>query len=220
MKTLYYGVFTFSLSRAGYLRSMSESSRRGPYAKGVARREQILHEALLAYAESDSSGPSLRSIAERVGLSERGLLHYFASKDELYISILAERDASDVALLDFDAPVDEVALMRSESSQTPGLVRLFLEMAVAAPDSTNAAHGFFTRRYARLRQDIARMFSRTLKSLGTDNLQDSDAEFAARVLVAASDGLQLQWLLDPSIDMKADLQRLARALEATPRGES
>jgi len=198
---------------------MSETARRGPYAKGVARREQILHEALLAYAESDSSGPSLRSIAERVGLSERGLLHYFASKDELYVSILAERDASDVEVLDLDAPIDQLALMRSSSSQTPGLVRLFLEMAVAAPDRTNAAHDFFTRRYARLRQSVGRMFSRTVAELGHDDVEESDSEFAARILVAASDGLQLQWLLDPSIDMKADLQRLVRALEATPRVE-
>src|SRR6478752_4813998 len=66
---------------------MSEA-RRGPYAKGIARREQILKEALVAYSESDSNGPSLRSIASRVGLSERGLLHYFASRDDLFVSIL------------------------------------------------------------------------------------------------------------------------------------
>jgi AcrR family transcriptional regulator len=195
---------------------MSETARRGPYAKGIARREQILHEALLAYAESDASGPSLRSIAARVGLSERGLLHYFASKDELYVSILAERDASDLALIDMDAPIDELARMRSQSSQTPGLVRLFLEMAVAAPDVTNAAHEFFTRRYARLRASVARMFARSVMRRTGSTPDDSDADFAARILVAASDGLQLQWLLDPRMDMQADLVRLARVLRAHP----
>ncbi len=53
---------------------MPEPTRRGPYAKGIARRQQILREAPAAYAESDSTGPSLRAIAKRTGLSERGLL--------------------------------------------------------------------------------------------------------------------------------------------------
>jgi AcrR family transcriptional regulator len=196
---------------------MSETSRRGPYAKGVARREQILQAALQAYAESDSSGPSLRSIAGRVGLSERGLLHYFASKDELFVEILAQRDASDVALLDLDAPLDEAALMRTTASQTQGLVRLFLQMAVAAPDPTSPAHPFFIKRYARLRDYIRHMFTHSVRQLRNDAVDEADADFAARILVAASDGLQLQWLLDPGIDMQSDLQRLARALEATPR---
>ena len=195
---------------------MSETARRGPYAKGIARREQILHEALLAYSESDASGPSLRSIAARVGLSERGLLHYFASKDELYVSILRERDATDLALIDLDAPIDELARMRSQSSQTPGLVRLFLEMGVAAPDVTNAAHEFFTKRYGRLREAVARMFARSVKRRTGDDPSESDAAFAARILVAASDGLQLQWLLEPTMDMQADLVRLARVLRANP----
>jgi AcrR family transcriptional regulator len=195
---------------------MSETARRGPYAKGIARREQILHEALLAYAESDASGPSLRSIAARVGLSERGLLHYFSSKDELYVSILAERDASDLALIDLDAPIDELARMRSQSSQTPGLVRLFLEMGVAAPDVTNAAHDFFTKRYARLRGAVARMFAQSVERRSGNEPSESDADFAARILVAASDGLQLQWLLEPTMDMQADLVRLAKVLRANP----
>lgn len=196
---------------------MSETVRRGPYAKGIVRREQILKEALLAYAESDSSGPSLKSIATRVGLTERGLLHYFASKDELYVAILAERDATDDVLIDRDAPIEEIATMRSETSRTPGLVRLFLEMAVAAPDIANAANAFFTRRYAVLRAGVAQVFARTLKQRRGIELAQEDADFAARILVAASDGLQLQWLLDPTMDMQSDLARLAKALQAAPQ---
>jgi AcrR family transcriptional regulator len=193
---------------------MSETARRGPYAKGIARREQILHEALAAYAESDSSGPSLRSIAARVGLSERGLLHYFASRDDLLVSILIERDAADRALFDEGSALDDLAAVQSHSSRTPGLVRLFLEMAAAAPDRTHAAHDYFTLRYGRLRAVIARLFGRDLTAAGATAVDPADLEFAARMLVAAADGLQVQWLLDPSIDMEADLSRLGRVLRA------
>ena len=37
-----------------------------------------------------------------------------------------------------------------------------------------------------------------------------DPALIARLLTAASDGLQTQWLLDPTIDMAADLEALWR----------
>ena len=186
---------------------VSEPARRGPYAKGVAKREQILREALIAYAESDSSGPSLRSIAARVGLSERGLLHYFSSRDELFVAILAERDVADRGIVDVASTLDDLAAVQAHSSQTPGLVRLFLEMAAAAPDPASAAHDFFTTRYRVLRGLLERML------LQASETGDGDAAFAARMLIAASDGLQVQWLLDPSIDMRDDLRRLGELLQ-------
>jgi len=191
---------------------MSETPRRGPYAKGIAKREQILHEALEAYSESDSSGPSLRAVAARVGLSERGLLHYFASRDELFVAILAARDAADRALFDVDDPIEVLVANQTHTSRTPGLVRLFLEMAVAAPDSNHAAHDFFTSRYERLRGIVSRMFVRSAVNSRASRPSQDDAAFAARMLIAASDGLQLQWLLDPTIDLEADLMRLALVL--------
>ncbi|WP_410625784.1 TetR/AcrR family transcriptional regulator [Amycolatopsis sp. cmx-8-4] len=189
---------------------MSEPTRRGPYAKGIARRQQILREALAAYAESDSTGPSLRAIAKRTGLSERGLLHYFPARDELFVAILAERDAADRASFDPDGPLDDLAAGTAHTAKTPGLVRLFLEMTAAAPDPEHAAHGFFTRRYRELREILARKF----RGSPRPETPPVDADFAARVLIAASDGLQAQWLLDPSIDLEDDLDRLARLLQA------
>jgi AcrR family transcriptional regulator len=191
---------------------MSEIARRGPYAKGIAKREQILHEALAAYSESDSSGPSLRAVAARVGLSERGLLHYFSSRDELFVAILAARDAADRELFDVDDPIEVLVANQTHTSRTPGLVRLFLEMAVAAPDTAHAAHDFFTRRYERLRGIVGRMFVSSAERAASPAPRPGDVEFAARMLIAASDGLQLQWLLDPSIDLEGDLQRLALLL--------
>jgi AcrR family transcriptional regulator len=194
---------------------MPETSRRGPYAKGIAKREQILREALQAYSESDSSGPSLRAVAERVGLSERGLLHYFSSRDELFVAILAARDAADRAQFDVDDPIEVLVANQTHTTRTPGLVRLFLEMAVAAPDRAHAAHEFFSRRYPRLRGIVERMVVRSAEESGLPAPTHDDADFAARMLIAASDGLQLQWMLDPSIDMEADLLRLAMLLRGT-----
>jgi AcrR family transcriptional regulator len=191
--------------------------RRGPYAKGVARRREILREALAAYADSGSAGPSLRSIAARVGLSERGLLHYFPARDELFIAILAERDALDRAMFDPDGPPEDLAAVAAHSAETPGLVRLFLEMAAAAPDGEHAAHNFFSRRYRHLRDIVARKFRRSTVDTSAARPPSLDPDCAARILIAAWDGLQIQWLLDPSIDLAGDLNRLTELLQAAGR---
>jgi AcrR family transcriptional regulator len=190
---------------------MSEATKRGPYAKGVARRKQILREALAAYAESDSSGPSLRSIAARVGLSERGLLHYFASREELLVAILVERDLDDAVRFDPQGSLSELSAVTHATAQTPGLVRLFSELAAAAADPGHSAHHYFERRYANLRRIMEGMVQRDADA---DAAPDTriDAAFAARLLIAASDGLQQQWLLDPTIDLEGDLRQLARVL--------
>ncbi|WP_181009468.1 hypothetical protein [Streptomyces sp. SM11] len=44
-----------------------------------------------------------------------------------------------------------------------------------------------------------------------------DPERAARILLAATDALQLQWLLEPDIDMAADLTALYGVLMAALR---
>ncbi|MFJ4650499.1 TetR/AcrR family transcriptional regulator [Nocardia sp. NPDC088792] len=198
---------------------MSETTGRGPYAKGIARRQQILREALAAYAESDSAGPSLRAIAERAGLSERGLLHYFPARDELLVAIFAERDTADTAGFDPDAPVQELPAMLAHTARTPGLVRLLLEMIAAATDETHAAHRYFTQRYRGIRDVIAHQFRRSADRPEPTPPPAIDPEFAARILVAASDGLQAQWLLHPGIDLEGDLDRLTRLLlSAIPPG--
>lgn len=130
---------------------MNANAARGPYAKGVARRRQILDAALDAYGESDRRIPSLRQIADRVGLSEKGLTHYFGSRDELLVAVLAARDAA--GALAGSAPEDFLETARqviTHNTRTPGLVRLFVDMAAAAVDPDHAAHSFFVERTARM----------------------------------------------------------------------
>ena len=62
------------------------------YAKGIAKREEILDTALEVIARSGYARASVRELADAVGLSQAGLLHYFASKEELYAAILLRRD--------------------------------------------------------------------------------------------------------------------------------
>src|SRR6478735_4816169 len=70
-------------------------ARRGSYAKGVAKRDEILERALEVIAREGYHGASVKELADAVGLSQAGLLHYFDSKDELFTAILRKRDEVD-----------------------------------------------------------------------------------------------------------------------------
>ncbi|MFJ8082279.1 TetR/AcrR family transcriptional regulator [Streptomyces sp. NPDC096205] len=202
----------------------STRGSRGPYAKTAARRQEILDAALAAYAEAGSRGVSVRDIAQRVGMTDAGVLHHFGSREALLAAVIEARDT--VAAEEY-AP--ETVLWRTEllaeNAATPGLVKLFLDIAAASADPDHPAHAFFTGRYRRLREQIAALLlvgpPPGLRSAGP--VSDPDADWAARVLLAATDGLQLQWLLEPSVDMAGDIGRLrdvlVEVLEREGRGE-
>ncbi|WP_432843151.1 TetR/AcrR family transcriptional regulator [Dactylosporangium sp. CA-092794] len=189
---------------------MGTQGKRGPYAKGLERRKAILAAALEAYAESDAGGPTLKAIADRAGIPETSLLHYFGSREELFVAIVTARDEADRAFIG-DRASDAADLAEhhkivTHNIQTPGLVKLFAEQSVAAASPSHPAHEYFSRRYPRYIEAL----SRSLRD--NRGLDEATARWFARILIAAADGLQIQWLLDPSIDMDADLARLTTAL--------
>lgn len=181
---------------------------RGSYAKGVARREEILRVALAVFAREGYRGTSLREVAREVGVSLPGLMHYFESKEHLFAAILRERDAVDyvefAAAGSQDAIEGLVAVMR-HNGDVPGLVELYLTMAAAAGDPAHPARAFFVEHVAGVKRSIADVV-RGRQAAGR-SAADLDPEHVARVMVALADGLQVQWSLDPSVDMAGDLER-------------
>lgn len=173
--------------------------RRGPYSKGLAKRKEILRAALALYAESAGARPTLRAIADAVGLSEPGVLHYFDTMDDMLIAVLAERD--NVAAEHYNMnDLDEALAYLASTTKEPGLTQLFVDMSVmaAVPDHPAAE---FMRQH---REQTAMIVGRLL------HLDPEDAKI--RLVVAAAEGLQLQWLADRSIDVAGDLRQLIDAL--------
>ncbi|MFD7495929.1 TetR/AcrR family transcriptional regulator [Streptomyces sp. NPDC059832] len=194
---------------------MTSRSPRGPYRKTVARREQIIDAALAAYTEAGSRGVSVRDIAQRVGMTDAGVMHHFGSREELFTAVLQAREKADRNAFG-DASSDPKAAFEllAHNATTPGLVKLFLDVAAAAAEPDHPAHTYFTERYPRLRESLAGLMTDFVdhrQDLGSKR-STPDADWAARILLAAVDGLQLQWLLDPDIDMAADTATLSQVL--------
>lgn len=197
----------------GYIARVSTRRSRGPYAKTAAKRQEILDAALAAYAEAGSRGVSVRDIAQRVGMTDAGVLHHFGSREALLTAVIEARDTAAA-----EEYTPETVLWRTEllaeNAATPGLVKLFLDIAAASADPGHPGHAFFTERYRGLRVQIAALLAAgPPPGLGPAGpVSDADADWAARILLAATDGLQLQWLLEPSIDMAEDISRLRDVL--------
>jgi hypothetical protein len=90
----------------------------------------------------------------------------------------------------------------------PRLVSLFSRLAVEAADPAHPAHQYFLDRSERLRETFAASFGEG--RLGHPSL---DPDTLARIIQAAADGLQLQWMIDPSVDMPAIMEALIDALQ-------
>jgi AcrR family transcriptional regulator len=187
---------------------MSTTGReRGGYAKGRDRRDAILVAANEVFATRGFRGASLATIAKRVGMSEPGLLHHFASKEELLLELLKLRDQHDderiaEARAAHAHVLDVVLELCRQNEERPGIVRLFTILAAESVDDDHPAHAWFLARYGDRRSVLVDRLANAQREGTVD--ADLDPDAVASQILAMFDGLQLQWLLDPeAVDMTA-----------------
>jgi AcrR family transcriptional regulator len=160
-------------------------------------------------------GPTLKTIADKVGLTESALLYHFGSREELFWAIIQARDEAESAQArDETATVDfsHLGEIVADNASTPGLVKLFLDQAVAGISPSHPAHDYMRQRYG----DFARGLAEGLQR--DRGLAEERAAWLARILLAAADGLQIQWLLDDQVNMRRDLAQLY--VRVSSRGRS
>jgi AcrR family transcriptional regulator len=189
--------------------------QRGPYAKGVATREEILDVAYELFVRKGYDRTSVREIARSTGLSQGALLHHFKSKEELFVELLRRRDERNReatrAVEGDDISVRGLVSVVGHNAQEPGLVRLYVTMSAESVNVDSPARDFFEERYRWLRGEVAEDVRRQQERGELWDELDPDA--VAALLIAAADGLQIQWLLDPDgVDMGTRLQELWTAL--------
>lgn len=192
--------------------------QRGAYAKGIARRQEILDRAIEVFAERGSDRTSLRSIAREVGVTHAALTHYFGSLEELLVAVYEESNAPGRQP---EAPSEEVTPveMMIESARinrsVPGLVQLYSTLVASALEEGHpAARIFATGRFTRLRDRLADTVRQ--QQDGGRIRSDVDPDAVAALVVAASDGLQTQWLLDETAPQHEALALLDRLLRPAP----
>jgi AcrR family transcriptional regulator len=182
------------------------------YPKGVRRRKQILDSAIALFAPRGVDRASLRTIGEAIGVSHTALRHYFASRDELLVETYRthEARAAGEAHTVSESAVGQIIEAAERNRSIPGLVELYATLTTDALQEQHAV----TREFIRGRFDSLRKLLAARIEAGQQAgriAADINPVDSAALVIAASDGLQIQWLLDPdAVDVGRSLSLLER----------
>lgn len=188
---------------------------KGDAAANAARRLDILKAAFEVFSKGGFKGGSLTKIAEIVGMTEAGILHHFKTKGNLLTQVLGYRDELTKKLVDKQSE-DGLAFVRGwltvvkGNISEPGMVEMFCVISAEATKEDHPAHEFFKRRYA----DTIAIATDAMFDLQENGYISKAAipEDLARALIALSDGLQVQWLLDRKWDMLEEQKAFFRRI--------
>jgi len=192
---------------------------RRSYPKGVRRRQQILDSAIALLAQRGVDRASLRTMGEAIGVSHTALRHYFSSRDGLLVEAYRTHEAQAAAAAPPAADESAVGVIIEAAERNrsiPGLVELYATLTTDALQEQHSVTREFVRgRFQTLRGELAARIESGQRAghiaAGIDPVD------AAALVIAASDGLQIQWLLDPdSVDVGRSLALLERLVPGTP----
>lgn len=174
-------------------------AERGPYSKGEKRREAILESTLNVFSELGSRKASMRAIAADVGISPALLQYYFSNREELLLEVIREWDHANVKRGAGLTHFGEWLTSIRHNAVVPGLVHLYMTCVMEATDPDHPGRPFYKERYARLtRKIVAEILIQQRDGIVP---ADADPERIARILLAASEGIQIRWLHEPNFDM-------------------
>ncbi|MEV8274177.1 TetR/AcrR family transcriptional regulator [Microbacterium sp. NPDC077184] len=181
--------------------------RVGSNIKGRSSKEAILRAATTVFADHGYRGTTMALVAAAASLTHPGLLYHFPNKEQLLFAVMdrhlvpgvtrVERAAEDGSEAVF-ATLREIA---DENLDDPEWVRLASVLMAESLAPDHPAHAYFAERTSR----IASALSAGLSDLDPDPARRLSI---ARFLNASWDGLRMHSLLDPSIDVLGDLERL------------
>jgi len=185
----------------------AETAPRRGFRKGRERRAQILDRMIKMVATRGVDASSMRSVADALGVTHTALRHYFSSRDELLVAVYQEHEARETSGVQAAGPA--VARMQASAARNrsvPGLVELYTTLASDAVQGDHpVAREFMKERFRRLRSEVTKRVQADQEA-GRIR-RDLDPAGVAALLIAASDGLQAQWLLDPA---EVDTERVLR----------
>jgi AcrR family transcriptional regulator len=167
--------------------------------KPEERRAEILEATTALLAEKGYRGLVMADVAKKLDITVQAILHYFPSKDVLLLGVLAWRDEVDIHTV---APSDHQVRTAAEyvevvdrlvqrNSRRPEIIRLYTVLTAESLDPSHPAHDFFADRQVRAVATLAELTA----------AWHPDPEQLALQTVCFLEGLQLNWLLNPRIDM-------------------
>ena len=199
------------------------SRARRPRRATAERREEILRAATRVFGSRGYHNGSLHEVAAQVGITHAGVLHHFGSKDRLLWAVLEYRDQVDVEHLEGKHIPGGLDLFRHlmttarVNAGRRGIVQTYTVLTGEAVTDGHPASEWVRDRFTVLRGNIADALRTVVhERAAARGEQVTDPELdgvaldrAASSIIAVMDGLQTQWLLDPSAVDLADSSAFA-----------
>ena len=199
------------------IESRPAGRRRGQTRRGKLSRDRVLSAAVALLSEEGYRGASLASIAAAADLTQQGVLHYFPSKEALLLSLLEEKYHEDGRRLSNSLDHEGLGILRAleslvaHNTARPDMVKLFSALVAESLSLRHPAHHYFVRRYRKVRERMLR--SLRVGQRSGEIRDDVDLDRLVPAIVAVMDGLQIQWLLEPEVDMAASFGLFVELLE-------
>lgn len=187
---------------------------------GRASRSRIIEIAFDHFAENGYRGGSMSKIAAEAGMSHPGLLYHFPNKELLLEAVLKARDERDLessaltpealSEMEFDELLTAFEDVVRHNASHRNLIQFSHLIAAEASGADHPAHDWVHGRLVLFRKLCVGSIERSVRA-GTVRA-DVDAELVTSMLIAASEGLENQWLVDSSVDLVAGFACFANML--------
>ncbi|MFC4942199.1 TetR/AcrR family transcriptional regulator [Pseudonocardia sp. GCM10023141] len=193
-----------------------------PRAGTAERREEILRAAINTFGSKGYHNGSLAEVADQVGMTHAGVLHHFGSKNQLLIAALQYRDRMDVEHLDGQHIPSGADLFRhlaktaGLNADRRGIVQAYAVLTGEAVTEGHPASEWVRQRFAGLRVEIVEALCEMVREAGVEPVDEAPLDRAASAVIGVMDGLQNQWLLDPTaVDLAATTAEAIDAIVAS-----
>lgn len=177
---------------------------RGPYKNGLQRRSQIIQHATEVFAAHGFAGGSLREIADRVEVTPAALLRHFGGKEDLLVEVLKHWDEHQIENenhrfgLEYFESLREITRYNMEHR---GFLELYITLGMEATDPEHPAYPFIAERQLRTLDSFRVNLRRAVERGEIPPMGEGTIESESRILLALFDGLAVQWLLVPDVDL-------------------
>jgi AcrR family transcriptional regulator len=166
-------------------------------AKGEDRRQRILAVAQRLLTRNGWRNTTLGQIAREAGVSPAGLLHHFASKEQLLQAVIDARDAWDDAHSDVSGDImEQLEKVAERFTRVPELIGTFTVLQAENLHPDAPLHERFLLRQRASVELVAEAIRRGQRS-GRFRT-DLDPVVKAVEIIAFLNGIETSWLLDPS----------------------
>ncbi|GLB83365.1 TetR/AcrR family transcriptional regulator [Mycobacterium kiyosense] len=180
-------------------------------AKGEDRKQRILAVAQRLLSRNGWRTTTLAQIAREAGVSPAGLLHHFESKEQLLHAVLDARDLDDDTHSDRGGDLlGEIAQVADRFNRAPELVGTFTVLLVENIDPDAPLHDRLVTR----QRDATEIVAAAIRRGQADGRYraDIDPTVKAVEILAFTHGMEMTWLLDPSIPLAEVFKEYAESL--------